>query len=178
MSWRGCLQMWHRHARSRMLCSAGRTYAITRSIYRRPQASPTTGASPTSPTAGSERRYPPRRQQEEAQLNRCRATVSSQQSRRKNARARQAFLSPDPYARSLAHVVVVVDDFHTSQLHGLSLPDGRRFSCSFFFSGSLIITAAVLNASAAWLAQSCRGTLLRAMWPPAGSDLASSTSYR
>jgi hypothetical protein len=35
-------------------------------------------------------------------------------------------------------------------------PAGRRFSCSFFFSGSRIITAAVRNASAACAAQSCR----------------------
>ena len=61
---------------------------------------------------------------------------------------------------------------NTSQLQGLSLPAGRRFSCSFFFSGSRIITAAVLNASAPCEAQSCRGTLLRVMWPPAGSDSA------
>ena len=32
---------------------------------------------------------------------------------------------------------------------GESLPNGLRFSCSFFFSGSRIITAAFLNTSAA-----------------------------
>jgi excisionase family DNA binding protein len=46
-----------------------------------------------------------------------------------------------------------------AQLHGDNLDVNFRFSCSFFFSGSRIITAAVLNVSAACEAQSCRASL-------------------
>ena len=62
------------------------------------------------------------------------------------------------------------------QLHGDNLDGDFGFSCSFWRSGSRIITTAVLNASAACDAQSWRGIFLRAVWFPAGSGFASSTS--
>ena len=54
---------------------------------------------------------------------------------------------------------------------GRGLDPGRRFSVSFLRSGSRIITAAVLNASAPCDALSCGGTLLRLTCLPHGSDL-------